>query len=132
MTKDTILERLAAGETIDEIAADLEASLNAAKSEYEATKAADQKEETLNDIAEAILYDLYEYIETADPKLFETLNFAKDPSAKDIADLRLTIDGLIKFIPMLVNTAEKLETATTSKTDSIDAIFKSFFNAFGI
>lgn len=132
MTKDTILERLAAGETIDEIAADMEASLNAAKAEYEATKTADEKKKTLNDIAEAILYDLYEYIETADPKLFETLDLAKDPTAKDIADLRLTLDGLLKFIPILVDTAEKLETAAPSKTDSIDAIFKSFFNAFGI
>ena len=131
MFKDTILKRLSDGENLDEIAADLEASLNAAKAEYEATKAADQKERTLNDIAEAMLYDLYEYIEAADPKLFETLNFAKDPSAKDIAEIRSTIDSLIQFLPALLKVVKGTSEKSSEQKTASDP-FESFFKAFGL
>ena len=103
---EDILKRLQAGESMDDIAEDLTAQMNKAKSEYEAEQAKIQKEKEIADkrmelrsnTAEMIWDMIAAYYEEAHPEFY----------AKHIADLETddcvdAIDEVLDEVPEWIN-----------------------------
>lgn len=100
-----ILARLQKGETIENVAAEMTKALNAAETQYneeikaaEAAKVQEEKEATLNDLAETILLAIEEYVSVRCPE-------ATDAEGIDmeVAEFREVLD---EFLDTMVKMKE--------------------------
>ena len=121
--KEYLLKELANGKSIDDLASELTAALNAAKQEYEATNT---KVNDGNDLADVINYYIATYYD----------NFGrKGPvvSRKDIEDICDVMTDIIKYADELKDNLrsvpEKLNFQKQKKADTDDAVIERWLRS---
>ena len=100
-----ILARLQKGETIENVAAEMTKALNAAETQYneeikaaEAAKIQEEKEATLNDLAETILLAIEEYVSVKCPEAVDT-----EGIDMEVAEFREVLDEFLDTMVKMKN-----------------------------
>lgn len=119
--KEYLLRELSNGKSIDDLANELTAALNAAKQEYEVTSS---KVSDGNDLADVLNYYIATYYN----------NFGKEGpviSRKDIEDICDVMADIIKYADEFCAVPEKLNFQKKKKADSDDAIIEKWLRSLG-
>ena len=123
--KEYLLKELSNGKSIDDLANEITAALNAAKQEYEVTNS---KVNDGNELADVINYYIATYYD----------NFGKEGpvvSRKDIEDICDVMADIIKYADELKDSLcavpEKLNFQKKKKADSDDAVIEKWLRSLG-
>lgn len=123
-TKEDILKRMTAGASIDDIAQEVSAILNAANEEFEAKKVASQKEAKKADIIKEINNLVIEYADLVDPKAAEAM---REEGDANIEILTKSFDEMFKLIGTLNALNEQIAAKPASiELTSDDDVLKNF------
>lgn len=123
-TKEDILKRMTAGASIDDIAQEVSAILNAANEEFEAKKVASQKEAKKANIIKEINNLVIEYADLVDPKAAEAM---REEGDANIEILTKSFDEMFKLIGTLNALNEQIAAKPASiELTSDDDVLKNF------
>lgn len=138
-----ILARLQKGETIENVAAEMTKALNAAETQYneeikaaEAAKVQEEKEATLNDLAETILLAIDEYVSVRCPEATDA-----EGIDMDVAEFREVLDEFLdtmikmkelfgEFAPLALQ-VPKTEPKALKKLKTADDKIADFLKTMG-
>ena len=119
--KEYLLKELANGKSIDDLANELTAALNAAKQEYEATNS---KVNDGDDLADVLNYYIATYYN----------NFGKEGpvvNRKDIEDICDVMADIIKYADELKDNLRSVNFQKQKKVDSDDAVIERWLRSLG-
>lgn len=123
-TKEDILKRMTAGDSIDDIAQEVSAILNAANDEFEAKKVASQKEAKKADIIKEINNLVIAYADLVDPKAADAM---REEGDANIEVLTKSFDEMFKLIGTLNALNEQIAAKPASiEFTSDDDVLKNF------
>ena len=123
-TKEAILARMADGESIESIAAEITDLLNAANDEYEAAQAKNAARQKKEEIALAFNDLLVEYAKLECPDVVPMMTM----QAEDVDVLIKTFDEMFNVFNMMASLEQKIKAPKANAPKSDDEVLNDFIS----